>query len=476
MRKIFINICILFLCSGCRKNFLDRQPTSFSNKADAYSSIQSIKSALTGCYSGLKDYRYYGRNFYLFTEVYTDNAKLSSTNLNNFSSFYNYSVLSNTNELDQFWKLGYSIIARTNNVIDAIQNGKNFSSTDKQQILGEALSIRALVYFDLVRVFAQPYGIKSGVDSANGSGGHIGIPIILKPSNQDTLLTPRRQNVDSVYKVILNDLLRADKLLIPPSQNSDPYTFSSYSVEALLSRVYLTMGVYSQVINYSYNLIARNFYKLLDNSHYISSWSISKTDESILSISMLLNDNNGSNSIGYMLSKSGYGDIVASQDLYNLYKETDVRKNLYKKGKDIFVYKYPGRAEGFGIDNIPIIRYSEIYFNYIEAILKYTNYSQTAQNFARSYLDTLMKRVDNNVTPNKLEGADLMDYILNERRKEFAFEGQRYFDLKRLQSSIIRTDCNALTCSVSFPSYLFAMPIPISEINSNKNMKQNPGY
>ena len=475
MRKTFLYILIIGVSFGCGKNFLDRQPTNFASRTDAYSSIQAIQSALTGCYSNLKDYRYYGRNFYLFTEVYTDNAKLSSTNTGNFSSFYNYSVISNTPELDQFWKLGYKIIARTNNIIDALTSLKNTPYTQKRQLLGEAYSIRALVYFDLVRIFAQAYTISTGVEFANGHGWHIGIPVIINATYQDSLILPQRQSVDSVYKIILNDFNKADTML--STQNADSYTFSSSAVEALLSRVYLSMGNYNMPLGLSYNLIKSNQFHLIENTKYKASWGLSTNEESILSLSITLNNNNGQNAIGYMLSKSGYGDIVVSKDLYSLYTETDVRKQLYQKENDIFCLKYPGQLSVLGIDNIPIIRYSEIYFNYIESVLLKTNCSALGIRIVLPYLDTLMKRSDKNaIIPPNLSGVDFYKLVLNERRKEFAFEGQRYFEIKRLQTTINRIDCNSQICTITYPNYLFAMPIPISEINANKNMKQNPGY
>lgn len=467
----FIIILISFV--GCGKKFLDREPSYFSNKKDAYNSIQALQSALNGCYDGLQDYRYYGRNFYLFTETYSDNAKLSSTNLNNFSSFYSYSLTSSNAELEGFWKLGYKIISRSNNVIAAASNLKTVSYFERKQILGEAYAIRALVYFDLVRVFAQPYAITIGVDSANGKGGHVGIPLITEPTSEDSIITPARSSVNLVYNQVISDFNRADTML--QLKSIEPYTFCSYAVKALLSRVYMSMGVYSEALGLSYNLIKSNQYHLIENEDYIHSLTLPYTDETIFCIPMTSNDNNGTNSIGYMLSKSGYGDIVSTQDLYSLYSANDIRKQLFKKGKDIFIYKYPGRTDAPSIDNIPIIRISEIYLNYAEAVLRYSN-SKTAQDLARGILDTLMQRADKTAPNVKLQGNDLLNLVLEERRKEFAFEGQRFFDLKRLQSSIIRTDCNSSICTVNFPSYLFAMPIPISETNSNKKIKQNIGY
>jgi len=479
-RKLFY-VLIPFLILSCGKNFLDRDPSYYSNKTEAYANLESIQSALNGCYDGLQDYRYYGRNFYLFTEVCSDNAKLASVNHNNFISFYNYSLTSYSAELDGFWKIGYKIISRANAVIDATYKLKSVPYSQKRQIIGEALAIRALVYFDLVRTFAQTNNIKIGVDSANGNGGQVGLPIITSATTKDSLISPARSSVTAVYTQIITDLVKADTMLI--TKQSTPYYFSSLAVKALLARVFITRGTDSdlkQANIYASYLISVNAYDLIPNEDYLKSWKLSNTKESILSLPSSLIDNQGTNSIGYMLSKSGYGDIVATQDLYDLFSDNDVRKSMFLKRKDIYIFKYPGRDSILGIDNIPIIRFSEMYLIKAEAIVRlgYINPSQkgSLQNTARLLLDTLLKRADVKAIPVNLEDNDLLELIYTERRKELMFEGQRFFDIKRRMISLKRNDCNSAVCDINFPSYLFAFPIPISEVNANKNIKQNPNY
>jgi len=481
-RKLYY-LLIPFLIISCGKTFLDRDPTYYSNKTEAYSNIESIQSALNGCYDGLQDYRYYGRNFYLMTEVSSDNAKLAYANHNNFISFYNFALTSSSTELDGFWKIGYKIISRANTIIDATNKLNTVPYTEKRQILGEALALRALVYFDLVRIFAQTNSIGAGVDSANFDGGHVGIPIITLPTTKDSLISPVRSSVKAVYNQIISDLLKADTMLIP--KQSVPYYFSSYSVKALLAKVFLTKGSNSDLANannYSSYLINLNEYDLVPNVDYIDSWNSSYTKESIFSIPMTLTDNQGTNSIGYMLSKLGYGDLVSTQDLYDLFSENDIRKSLFKKGKDINIFKYPGRDKILGLDNVPIIRFSEMYLIKAEALVRLSfmdankKNKDIYQNTARLLLDTLRKRADINAIPTNLVDNDLLELIYTERRKEFMFEGQRFFDIKRRMIALKRNDCNASVCTVNSPSYLFAFPIPVSEINANKNIKQNPNY
>jgi len=468
-----VNIYYLFLivfCTACSKSFLDRTPQSYSSKHMAYSDSNSVKAALVGCYDGLQDPYYYGRNFMIIPEIYSDNAKLATNNTNYYVSFYNYSVTSSEPMLDGLWKIGYQIIARANNIIHS-QPLQKPSSVYTKQILGEALAIRALVYFDLVRTFAQTYTLKSGVDGADGNGGHTGIPIITQETSQDSIISPPRNTVKSVYCQIISDLLHAEKLMnITPLV---PCTFSKLSAEALLARVYLTKEDWDSAAMYSRKLIDSKSYSLVSNSNYVPSWSEDYTSESILSVATLLNDYNVTNALGYMLSQSGYADIVATNDLYSLYTSSDNRKTLFVEGNasNIYINKYPGRSSVIGLDNVPILRYSEMYLIQAEAI-----YHRNNQDSARALLDSIVKRADNVYIPIQASNGDLLNLIYTERRKELAFEGQRFFDIKRQQSGISRNDCNASVCSVPYPSNLFALPIPISEINANKNIIQNPGY
>ena len=97
---------------------------------------------------------------------------------------------------------------------------------------------------------------------------------------------------------------------------------------------------------------------------------------------------------------------------------------------------------------------------------------------ALAIMEQLTKRVDASCVLDNLSATDLYLKVQEEYRKEFAFEGKRFFQLKRSVFSfgIERTDCNSTVCSVPNPSYLFAFPIPTAELNANNNLRQNQGY
>lgn len=463
MKKVLLVLLSTILCTACADEFLDNQPSNYASQTDLFKTKQGVNSALIGCYSDFQNFNYYGRNFILIGDIYADNAKLSTQNTGNFSSFYKFSVTADDEDLKAFWSIAYKIINNADNIIKACQDS---SRNDlNETIYGEALAIRSLAYFDLLRLFAN----KSSFSTE-------GIPVA-----NDTIPYPSRTAVRTVYAQIINDLRQAETQL--ENAEVSPFRFNKFSVEALLTLVYVSDNQRTNAIETAEKLIATNQYSLLTADNYMESWSQESSTESIFSIAMSATDNQGTNSIGHMLSPDGYGGIVPSEDLLSLYSNSDIRTAFIKKRSEKFFMKYPGR-EGLGIDNVPVLRLSEIYFIladcYLVKMMEATDLATQTEYYekALAIMEQLTKRVDASCVLDNLSATDLYFKVHEEYRKEFAFEGKRFFQLKRSVFSfgIERTDCNSTVCSVPNPSYLFAFPIPTAELNANSNLTQNLGY
>ena len=463
MKKyILLLLCTTMFCTSCTK-FLDKEPTNYASQETLMATAQGVTSALIGCYNDFQSYSYYGRNFVLIGDVYADNAKLSTMNLGNFSSFYNYSVTNDDADLKAFWSTAYRIIKNADNIIVACQDSTR-NDLD-ETIYGEALAVRSLAYFDLVRIF----GNISYFDKA-------GIPI-----SNDTIPYPARTTVDKIYDMIINDLTKAEKLL--ERAEVTPFRFNKYSVQALLVIVYKTNYKFAEALAKAEELVTTGPYSLLTTENYMDSWKQESSSESIFSIAMSSTDNAGTNSIGHMLSPDGYGGLVPTQDLLSLYSETDIRTQFFNTQSEIFFNKYPGRDGTLGVDNVPVIRLSEIYFILAECYLLNGQSDKTFE-----ILENFTKRCDPSATLVLSDAKELILKLHEEYRKEFAFEGKRFFQIKRwiyrhfkilptaLECPINRTDCNSTICTVKNPSYLFAFPLPIAELNANPNLTQNQGY
>jgi hypothetical protein len=177
-----------------------------------------------------------------------------------------------------------------------------------------------------------------------------------------------------------------------------------------------------------------------------------------------------------------YGDILATKALYDSYAATDARKGLYNPstrtgqlGTAYYVTKYPINTSSY--DDVKIVRYAEVLLILAEAY-----YNTSDETNALKYLNMVAIKRDPSFTGYITTGAAVLESILNERSKELAFEGYRFWDLYRLQRSFVKPQAqdasNAISKSVTVTPATrnFIFPIPFDETLVNSNIQQNDGY
>lgn len=476
MKQVIYIFLSIFLFSGCIDDFLDKKPHDAAEKSLVFSSIEGVESALLGCYSALQSHYYYGRNFFIIQETYADNAKPSLRNTGQFTSFYSLQLTTGNYELEQLWLTAYQIIENCNAILSAVTKVPTPNPLVAKHIAGEAFALRALVYFDLVRLFSHSYAIpaSSGFEGANGKGGHAGVPLLLSAQNTDSLHLPHRASVAEVYSQIISDLDTAKTLL--ETREISSYRLSKHAVHALLSMVHLTQRNYITALQYAEAVIYSGAYSLLSAQEYIESWSKEYTNESIFSLAMTPTDYPGTNSLSHMLSPRGYGGIIPSEDLLQRFSAIDIRNDFLQKQQETYIIKYPGRNGTLGLDNIPIIRLSELFLIQAEC---YAERAKTTPGFnhpAQQSVLFIINRANSNIHSVPETGTALLQKIYDEYRKELAFEGKRLFQLKRLHASFERTDCSSSICGLQYPHPKFTFPIPLAEILVNNNLTQNESY
>jgi hypothetical protein len=164
---------------------------------------------------------------------------------------------------------------------------------------------------------------------------------------------------------------------------------------------------------------------------------------------------------------------VPTAALLAAFETGDVRRNLYERGTagrgtaEIECTKFFGRTGSVNLDNIPVIRISEMYLNRAEAL------ALTGKE-ADALVDVNRIRTRAGLDPKTaLTGAALIAEIANQRRIEFAFEGHRFFDLKRRGQDIIKA---APAQNLVYTDFRILAPIPNREIQANSSLKQNVGY
>ena len=459
--KNMIVTTVLFLSlASCEKSFLELKPPTSLTPEFALATEADLQVALRGAYAGLKSTALYGRSLMVLGDMMADNTYQSALNTNRYTNFNLYNYLVTDGDVAGLWNASYSVILRANNII----NSPIADNANIQQIKGEAYAIRALAYYNLVRYFASPYTLDPS---------KLGVPII---TTYQADLKPERSKIADVYSLINKDLTQAYTLMTKFTNSSQ---FSKYSAKALQAKVYLTMGDKTNAKAAALDVITNSGFTAISSAAHTGYWAgvAPRTDkvETLLEISFDAVANNAFDALSYIYLQSGnYGDMLCSSELYDLYETTDIRKSLYATGirgglASVFVNKYSSFTGDHS--DTKVIRMSEMYLIAAEASYP----SNTAD--ALKYVNEVTSR--RGATAIASSGSALLEAIITERRKELAFEGERYLDMQRLQRNIVRSkNYPAAALSIDFTNYRRIMPIPQGELDANPSIKlqQNPGW
>lgn len=453
---------LLVFFSSCKKDFLDKAPYTSLSPTQALGTEADLQVALRGAYAGLRNSDLFGRTVPVAGDEFADNAYVSVKNSGRYIQFNTYAVTVADGNVGGFWTAAYNSILRANNIINSPLTG----SVNITQYKGEAYAMRALCYFYLVRYYAKPY-----TDNPTA----LGVPIILE--NDVTKKAPRN-TVTEVYAQIISDL---DKAYTNITAFNGSIQFSKYAAKALQAKVYLYKGDNTNAKTAALDVINNSGFTSITTSNWSSYWGngIPRTDklETLFEVSSDGINNNGFDALTNIYNQSGYGDLLCADDLYALYSVTDIRKTAgFTTGvrgglPATFVQKYKNPNGSANPDNTKIIRMSDVYLIAAEASLP------TDEPSALSFVNMIATKRDASFTGYTSTGAQLLKDIVTERRKELAFEGDRFGDMNRLKLDITRAanfPSTALSLPYSDTRRLF--PIPQAELDPNPNMKQNPGY
>jgi hypothetical protein len=459
--KNMIVTTVLFLSlASCEKSFLELKPPTSLTPEFALATEADLQVALRGAYAGLKSTALYGRSLMVLGDMMADNTYQSALNTNRYTNFNLYNYLVTDGDVAGLWNASYTVILRANNII----NSPIADNANIQQIKGEAYAIRALAYFNLVRYFGSPYTLDPS---------KLGVPII---TTYQADLKPERAKIADVYTLINKDLTQAFTLMTKFTNSSQ---FSKYSAKALQAKVYLAMGDKTNAKTAALDVITNSGFTAISSAAHTGYWAgvAPRTDkvETLLEISFDAVANNAFDALSYIYLQSGnYGDMLCSSELYDLFETTDIRKSLYATGirgglASVFVNKYSSFTGDHS--DTKVIRMSEMYLIAAEASYP----SNTAD--ALKYVNEVTSR--RGATAIASSGSALLEDIITERRKELAFEGERYLDMQRLQRNIARSkNYPAAALSIDFTNYRRIMPIPQGELDANPSIKsqQNPGW
>jgi hypothetical protein len=475
------------------KNLLEEDPKDqvfvdnfFQTENDATAAVNSIYAILNATSSAPSFGGVYFSTYWVGSGLASDEMenRLVATDLDQLATFTHRPV---NGLLYEFWSLAYKGINNANFAIGGIPSVKA-DATFKNNRLGEAHYLRAMLYFDLVRMFGD-------------------IPLILRLDGETT---PPRNAAAEVFAQVVADLQFAEQNVPDSYQaNNGLGRATKGAATGLLAKVYLTLGEWQKCVDQCNTTINSGKYGLYQDFAEAFRVPNENGKETLFGVGF----GSANNSISFweegqfnvrLLPKQLTGQIpgvnaqgwqVATQNLYDSYHPQDRRREVTLLTKinntdgstttvEPHIQKYWDKVNeplaGNTSHDFPYLRYSDILLMKAEALNELNN-GPNAE--AYDAVNQVRKRarfngtVDLPILPD-LQGLsyqDFKDALLLERRHEFVAEGHRWFDLVRFKK--LEALVPSAKPGVQPQAFHYLFPIPQGEIDLNQNLlPQNAGY
>lgn len=403
---------------------------------------ETANYATLGIYNRMQNRYVYGGELHFFEGLYADDFVHTGT----FTEFVQAGAsnfLDSNLSVQRIWNNHYTVIKAANVVIDQLETnpnaGNTVSSDVKNQSLGEAYAARALMHFNLVRLFGR-------------------VPYVTTPVySSDQIISPAREEVNAVYQKIIDDFNKSVSFF---SSNNpvEKSRLNLNSVRYFLANVYMEQNNFLQAKNLLEQITG---YSLAPN--YASLFTGSSTVEDIFKLDYTADDGGNQAFFFYPAALGGRGEVSVRPNFISSFASNDTRRLFSASGSRNYFTKYSN--PGSGADKVHLVRYAAVLLSLSEARLKTSGDALTPLNAVRS-----------RAGQPTLSAVSLNDIVV-ERRKELYGEVDRWFTVKRLglAKSVIEGKG-----AVYFDKRLDLWPIPAFELDNNTSMQnprdQNPGY
>ncbi|HEY0679954.1 MAG TPA: RagB/SusD family nutrient uptake outer membrane protein [Chitinophagaceae bacterium] len=483
--KLLLTVLLISTLLSCKK-LIEIEDEDFIKDTNAFQTVENVEQGVIGAYAGMVP-----EMGYLLNSTFSDEVKTAGEFYNSISTHEWQYGPEDVTIRDNFTAMAnfYAVIDRANRILQAVDNADSTRPGDpalKPRLKGEALFIRAFAHFELARFYTGNY-------TADGLAMPFQTEVYTVPSK-----TPiAREKMSTYYQKIIADMTEAKNLLPALTGTSDKFRATKIAVVGLQARVALYMNDWANAITYSTEYI--NAIPLSPRANFTGIWTDANTEEVAFKLdrSNTFNPYNRLGSLyrGTSASASGNGIGVVlwspSDKLWNSYDATnDIRFTAYLKSEPILaavgrpsrlVNKYAGTAYGTSGENVAdvkVFRTGEMYL--IRAEARAETGAITGANSAESDVNALRAARITGYTPVVFTSKQqAIDEIMLERFKELAFEGHRFWDLRRKGLPVVRigTDAPSATgATLPAGSFRFLLPIPRRELQANPLMVQNPGY
>lgn len=466
---------------GCQ-DFLEEEPETFispgayyRNGEDAISAVNAVYAILPRFFQGVA----YGESPFFMLEMPGDQANsgfgVSVVDQDRMDA-YNFDPAIRHFRL--WWQYSYQGINAANTVlhyVPAIQ----MEETLKQRVLGEARFLRAYFYFDLVRFFG-------------------GVPLVTAPTLDVSSVKVARNTEEQVYNQIIEDLLEAEKYLPVTYGSTETGRATKGAAQTLLAKVYLTQAKWQEAAAKAGEVVNAGNYALFED--YAAAFKVPTKNgpEHIFSIQFergIISSNFHAWFLprykGIQKNTEEFGAILPAMDFYNSYSEQDYRKqvNFFTQypaadgsGMKTFephIFKYfDPAADGAGgsSGNYPRMRYAEVLLILAEAENELNGPTAKALN-AINAVRNRAKLPNLEDTPGVvLSQEGFRQAVWQERSWELAYEGHRWFDMLRTNTSLSGPLVGYDSGTGTFKPHNKYFPIPQREIDNNTSLVQNQGY
>ncbi|MDT3402168.1 RagB/SusD family nutrient uptake outer membrane protein [Mucilaginibacter terrae] len=440
IKNIFL-IATVLVTASCKK-YLEEIPNNALPTEAAITDLGTARAAIIGAYDRVQGY--YASSYPTLGTITTDNVVFNGTLSEYLQLDQNAVPTDNVITVSAYQNI-YRAINSANSVLFYVPNVTDplLTVAEKNKILGEAYFIRALSYFDLAR-------------------GWGGVQLQLKPTTDLSVLKGiKRSTLDQTYDQVLADLIQAEQLL--PEDASTRNRAQKSAARALRARLHLYRKQWADAETYATQVISNTKYSLVKpyKSFFTAPF---QTAESVLELAYSVNDRNTYWNLWYPSSAGGQYTLKPSDALVAKLNNPLIggTRSTLIAGTGASVYGVLYNTTATGTDPSYLIRIAELYLIRAEARAQQNKLLDAAAD-----LNLVRARADVGITTAATQPT-LLQAIEDENGVEFAFEAHRWFDL-------VRTERAGAVLGVTNRNY-WLFPIPYSDILSDPDVTQNPGY
>lgn len=458
-------ILVCLLAGACTKQ-LDQSPTTSKVASQFFTTQSEAEEYINAVYGTLQRVGLYGQYVPVLAEISSDNTwdQVPSNDDGYAGQLDLFTTIPSNGILSQNWSDSYVAIQRANVVLNRIGAITYQADSIKTARIGAMKFIRALIYFNLVRTFGD-------------------VPLVTKETvNTNAYFGQGRTPKDTIYTQILQDLNEAIPALQPVADQKGGVVKTA--AEALLGKVYLTLGQYQNAISTLNKVVASGTHSLLPNTANIFSLTNENNAEIIFAVQFAagVNGNTEGSPLQQQTSPSGFesgakGHNLPTLYLYNKYSNPDLRKGVYidttSQGVP-YCKKYVANASNpiDGGSDFVVLRYADVLLMLAEASNQTGNTSD-----ALGYLNMIRTRAGL-TSFTVTDQTQLAAEIALQRQLELVGEGHRWFDLLYSGNAVqtMNTYFQATGQNITVKDFNLLMPVPQNQIDTDPSIKQNPGY